>query len=1272
MFAKAKLKRFNEEVGCAPPPTAYNPKLKENIPAATLDKSQRWKHNKEDTPGPGAYSAENISPIKKRSTSSSRLNSSSLSTCSTASSSSNALFLSPPRPKPHIRAPMRVSRGQTKDSNSAAELQEKIKELIEERNKMRIRITELEEQLKTLRSSRDTQDIAVLVDAAAELCLHDHKREWNIEELGAERLTVVPDDLDSVFTNSSPHTEEDKPCNLKDNQCEGEALNEHQSNVDVVDPKQLVSVGDDCSGLNIKQDHLKASAENQSLSENDVQILRETIDHLTQLRDNLEASILIKDDLIAELQVQLDEVVVEGRGYQEKMESYKCKTEQLEEEIENSFKERNEAEGKVRSLVCKYEALMKDQMKEKEKHLELLAKKDIEIELLNGSLNKLNMKITEYEQTLSSLQDEASQQRSKISLLESTVFDLSMNTKEKVIGSMLEEELNHRTEEVSKLEETISEVKSKLSEVQEEKDTLAANLEAEKKKTEELNERICQLEMQIKEKEVVQQFLEKEIASREAEVSESSTKIAELENDLETARQVALDLQQDAEAQLNQVLTLKATISAKDYDLDAKGELIATLQDEISQKANETTILQEKWETQSLTTSKMDELLKVKELEISDLTKETSVLKSTLSSCEKSLASLNVKTSQLEDCNHRLEEKVVNLMAEISDREAQHISKVNRIESDLDDLGVKYSEALLDHEATRRVLTQTSEQLEKENLLRLASEADVQSLKEELAKYQEENKTMESNLKDLVQKYTNLEDALACEEAENRDLEDRLEREMKQAQEAAAAAEEQLSTLLTSNNGFCTQITQLKIDMRKKSQAVEEMQQCIEALREEKQHLTTLRDNLERTVETKDKTIDQLHLKSSTLEREMEEERVTLRSRIADLENHLKEAEDTVNNDVKVVNDLEDKISVLEAEKEEIRKSYEKQLEEKSSFVMQVTTKLDELKKKYEGNEDQLDNLQTSLLEKTAEAEDLQKKCENVTQTLDLIKEEISTLETSKNILKAELDDTSSTLAEKEAMLKSQDQTVATQSENIKSLNKKLEEKQLALVDCEKRLLNYDDLEKRLVKQNEEAAKSISTLQEALESTKNTLSRLEITYSEEKTAEVSRMTQSLEAVIQDLRNTNASLLEELNSWKDKFLHLENMIEPFREQLDAYEVEKAMLLERNSAAIDEAEKLSKQYATLLGHQNHKQKIQHVLKLKTENSQLKEEVYKLRQETERQRKNVRRLEEKIAKLCGSSRLNDTTRFLSDKENSFNVTANPSMSSTPLKPSHKPHRF
>lgn len=52
------------------------------------------------------------------------------------------------------------------------------------------------------------------------------------------------------------------------------------------------------------------------------------------------------------------------------------------------------------------------------------------------------------------------------------------------------------------------------------------------------------------------------------------------------------------------------------------------------------------------------------------------------------------------------------------------------------------------------------------------------------------------------------------------------------------------------------------------------------------------------------------------------------------------------------------------------------------------------------------------------------------------------------------------------------------------------------------------------------------------------------------------------------------------------------------------MEKASLLSRSSAAKEEVDKLSKQYATLLGHQNHKQKIQHVLKLKTENNELRE--------------------------------------------------------------------
>ena len=42
---------------------------------------------------------------------------------------------------------------------------------------------------------------------------------------------------------------------------------------------------------------------------------------------------------------------------------------------------------------------------------------------------------------------------------------------------------------------------------------------------------------------------------------------------------------------------------------------------------------------------------------------------------------------------------------------------------------------------------------------------------------------------------------------------------------------------------------------------------------------------------------------------------------------------------------------------------------------------------------------------------------------------------------------------------------------------------------------------------------------------------------------------------------------------------------------------------STTAQSEVEKLSRDYAKLLGHQNQKQKIQHILKIKEENNSLK---------------------------------------------------------------------
>ena len=58
------------------------------------------------------------------------------------------------------------------------------------------------------------------------------------------------------------------------------------------------------------------------------------------------------------------------------------------------------------------------------------------------------------------------------------------------------------------------------------------------------------------------------------------------------------------------------------------------------------------------------------------------------------------------------------------------------------------------------------------------------------------------------------------------------------------------------------------------------------------------------------------------------------------------------------------------------------------------------------------------------------------------------------------------------------------------------------------------------------------------------------------------------------------------------------------QLDAYAAEKAVMLNETNAVQAEVNQLGKKYAELLGHQNHKQKIKHLVKLKEENNNLKE--------------------------------------------------------------------
>ena len=77
--------------------------------------------------------------------------------------------------------------------------------------------------------------------------------------------------------------------------------------------------------------------------------------------------------------------------------------------------------------------------------------------------------------------------------------------------------------------------------------------------------------------------------------------------------------------------------------------------------------------------------------------------------------------------------------------------------------------------------------------------------------------------------------------------------------------------------------------------------------------------------------------------------------------------------------------------------------------------------------------------------------------------------------------------------------------------------------------------------------------------------------------------------------------ERLQSAYDK---IEERYRPYQDQIDGLEDLNHFLRNQTSSAQTEAQKLGDQYARLLGHQNQKQKIHYVKKIKDENVSMKQ--------------------------------------------------------------------
>lgn len=146
--------------------------------------------------------------------------------------------------------------------------------------------------------------------------------------------------------------------------------------------------------------------------------------------------------------------------------------------------------------------------------------------------------------------------------------------------------------------------------------------------------------------------------------------------------------------------------------------------------------------------------------------------------------------------------------------------------------------------------------------------------------------------------------------------------------------------------------------------------------------------------------------------------------------------------------------------------------------------------------------------------------------------------------------------------------------------------------------------------------------------------------------EMEELRQELQRKLAEVQE-KSSPRSEVEHWKKQYEELFAKVRPFQEQLNAFAAERDALLNEYGANQEELNKLADAYARLLGHQNQKQKIKHVMKLKDENISLKQEVSKLRSVVSRQKSDLEQLR---AKLPGAPRrrFDPSKAFQHDKEN------------------------
>lgn len=444
--------------------------------------------------------------------------------------------------------------------------------------------------------------------------------------------------------------------------------------------------------------------------------------------------------------------------------------------------------------------------------------------------------------------------------------------------------------------------------------------------------------------------------------------------------------------------------------------------------------------------------------------------------------------------------------------------------------------------------------------------------------------------------------------------------------------------------------------------------QLEENLKEKNYEVLSLKQSLEENMVTLSEQVKDLNAKCQLLEKEKED----LINRDRERDEHLNSEMQNLKEKLILEKQEHEKLqqkelqidSLLQQEKElssslqqKLCSFQEDMMKEKKLFEEELKQALDELDK-LQQKEEKSEKLVKRLEEETkARAEEL-KLLEEKLKGKEAELERSNAAHTQTTLLLQERCDTAEqNLGGVTAQFESYKALTASEIEDLKQENSSLKEK---VAKAEK---SAEDVQHQILateSSNQEYARMLLDLQtraalkeaEIKEITVSSLQKISDLENQLKQQgeDFKKQLEEKEARKAGKENTMAELTEEMNKWRLLYEELYNKTKPFQLQLDAFEAEKQALLNEHGAAQDQLNKLRDSYAKLLGHQNLKQKIKHVVKLKDENSQLKSEVSKLRSQLAKIKQSERNLQEELNKVLGIKRFDPSKAFLHESKENF----------------------